>query len=124
MSERYELRCRECGKAWGNAPRSFCDDCFSSLEVSFDYEAVKKVARREALASRPFDMWRYAELLPLPENFAPPNSVGGTPLVRSRHLAERWGISNLYFKNDAVCFPTLSFKDRVVATAAVQYERQ
>ncbi len=123
MSERYELRCRECGKAWGNAPRSFCDDCFSSLEVSFDYEAVKKVARREALASRPFDMWRYAELLPLPENFAPPNSVGGTPLVRSRHLAERWGISNLYFKNDAVCFPTLSFKDRVVAVALAAARR-
>ena len=26
-------------------------------------------------------------------------------------------MKNLYFKNDAVCFPSLSFKDRVVATA-------
>ena len=46
MSERYELRCRECGKAWGNAPRSFCDDCFSSLEVSFDYEATTSRLRQ------------------------------------------------------------------------------
>jgi threonine synthase len=123
MSERYELRCRECGKAWGNAPRSFCDDCFSSLEVSFDYEAVKKVARRDEVAARPFDMWRYKELLPLPDDFAPPNSVGGTPLVRSQHLGKRWGLSNLYFKNDAVCFPTLSFKDRVVAVALAAARR-
>jgi threonine synthase len=123
MSERYELRCRECGKAWGNAPRSFCDDCFSSLEVSFDYEALKKIARRDNLATRPFDMWRYKELLPLPDDFVPPNSVGGTPLVRSQHLGKRWGISNLYFKNDAVCFPTLSFKDRVVAVALAAARR-
>jgi threonine synthase len=123
MSERYELRCRECGKTWGNAPRSFCEDCFSSLEVSFDYEAVKKIARRENLAARPFDMWRYKELLPLEEHFTPPNSVGGTPLVRSQHLGKRWGISNLYFKNDAVCFPTLSFKDRVVAVALAAARR-
>jgi threonine synthase len=123
MSERYELRCRECGKAWGNAPRSFCDDCFSSLEVSFDYEAVKKIARREDLAARPFDMWRYRELLPVPDDFTPPNSVGGTPLVRSQHLGKRWGVCNLYFKNDAVCFPTLSFKDRVVAVALAAARR-
>jgi len=43
--------------------------------------------------------------------------VGGTPLVASQHLGKKWGLRNLYFKNDAVCFPSLSFKDRVVATA-------
>jgi threonine synthase len=123
MAERYELRCRECGKTWGNAPRSFCDDCFSSLEVSFDYVEIKKIARRENLARRPFDMWRYKELLPLADDFTPPNAVGGTPLVRSQHLAKRWGIGNLYFKNDAVCFPTLSFKDRVVAVALAAARR-
>ncbi|MGA2812262.1 MAG: threonine synthase [Candidatus Acidiferrum sp.] len=123
MSECYELRCRECGKTWGNAPRSFCDDCFASLEVSYDYDVLKKVARRESLADRPFDMWRYADLLPLPANFTPPSAIGGTPLVRSRHLAKRWGVANLYFKNDAVCFPTLSFKDRVVAVALAAARR-
>jgi threonine synthase len=123
MSDCYQLRCRECGKTWGNAPRSFCDDCFASLEVSFDYDQLKKTARRENLASRPFDMWRYAELLPLPENFTPPNAVGGTPLVRARHLGQRWGVANLYVKNDAVCFPTLSFKDRVVAVALAAARR-
>jgi len=62
-------------------------------------------------------MWRYAEFLPLPEDFSLPNTVGGTPLVPAKHLAKQWGLRNLFFKNDAVCFPSLSFKDRVVATA-------
>ena len=113
----YELRCRECRKTWGNIPRSFCEDCFSPLEVAYDYDSLKKTTRRENLAGRDFNMWRYAELLPLPEGFTGPNAVGGTPLVASRKLASRWGLKNLYFKNDAVCFPSLSFKDRVVATA-------
>jgi threonine synthase len=117
MAELYELRCRECGKTWGNEPRSFCEECFSSLEIVYDYDSLKKTVRRENLAGRDFNMWRYAELLPLPANYVGPNAVGGTPLVASRKLGREWGLKNLYFKNDAVCFPSLSFKDRVVATA-------
>jgi threonine synthase len=119
----YQLRCRECGKTWGNIPRSFCEDCFSPLEVAYDYDALKKTARREALPDRSFNMWRYSELLPLPDDFTPQTAVGGTPLVASRKLGAQWGLKNLYIKNDAVCFPSLSFKDRVVATALVAARR-
>jgi threonine synthase len=122
-TEVYELRCRECGKTWGNEPRSFCEDCFSPLEVTYDYDTLRKTARRENLAGRDFNMWRYSELLPLPQNYVGPNAVGGTPLVASRKLGREWGIQNLYFKNDAVCFPSLSFKDRVVATALAAARR-
>jgi len=117
MKEVYFLRCRECGTKYGNKPQSFCDECFSPLEVSYDYEALSQTAKREDLQHRAFNMWRYSELLPLPEGFKPAAAVGGTPLVKSRELSAKWGVKNLYFKNDAVCFPTLSFKDRVVATA-------
>ena len=123
MAELYQLRCRECGKFWGNAPKSFCEECFSPLEVAFDYDALKKVVSKDALSSRTFNMWRYAELLPLPEGFSAPSTVGGTPLVRARHLAKKLGVQNLYVKNDAVCFPSLSFKDRVVATALAAARR-
>jgi threonine synthase len=123
MSELFELRCRECRKTWGNAPRSFCEDCFSPLEVSFDYDSLKKSVRREDLASRPFNMWRYSEFLPVPDKFPAPSAVGGTPLVPCRQLAARWGVKSLFIKNDAVCFPSLSFKDRVVATALVAARR-
>ena len=119
----YQLQCKECGKTWGNSPRSFCEDCFSPLEVSYDYDAIKKAVRREDLASRAFNMWRYSEFLPLPEKFSPPNAVGGTPLVAAGKLAAHWGLKNLFLKNDAVCFPSLSFKDRVVATALVAARR-
>src|SRR5499425_199453 len=123
MSDLFELRCRECRKTWGNVPRSFCEDCFSPLEVSFDYDSLKKTIRREHLAARAFNMWRYSEFLPVPEKFPAPSAVGGTPLVPCRQLAARWGVKNLFVKNDAVCFPSLSFKDRVVGTALVAARR-
>src|ERR1700687_2636632 len=108
MSGHYELRCRECGKTWGNAPRSFCEECFSPLEVTYDYDALKKTVRRGNLAGRDFNMWRHSERLPLPQVFARPTAAGGTRMVASQNLASRWGLLNLFFKNDAVCFPSLS----------------
>jgi threonine synthase len=123
MKEVYFLRCRECGKRYANTPQSFCEECFSPLEVSYDYEALGHATSRETLSHRAFNMWRYAELLPLPEDFTPAQPIGGTPLVKSRTLGAQWGLKNLYFKNDAVCFPTLSFKDRVVATALAAARR-
>jgi threonine synthase len=40
--------------------------------------------------------------------------------VRARNLAREWGVRELYVKNDAVCHPTCSFKDRVVAVAVAK----
>jgi threonine synthase len=46
--------------------------------------------------------------------------VGFTPLVRAHNLAREWSVRELYVKNDAVCHPTCSFKDRVVAVAVAK----
>jgi threonine synthase len=116
----YELRCRECGKTWGNQPRSICEDCFSPLEVAYDYDALRGEFTREKIAQGPPSMWRYRALLPLPENYEPSMPAGFTPLLAAPRLAKQWGAKNLYLKNDAVCLPTLSFKDRVVAVALAQ----
>ena len=113
----YELRCRECGKGWGNQPKSICEACFSPLEVTYDYESIRGRFTREGIAQRPTNMWRYSELLPLPENYNPRLSVGFTPLLSAPQLAAKLGARRLCIKNDAVCLPTLSFKDRVVAVA-------
>jgi threonine synthase len=123
MAELYQLRCRECGRGWGNAPLTLCTDCFSPLEISYDYEAIRGSITRESISARPENLWRYAELLPLPQGFESDLATGFTPLVRARRLGERLGIGNLYVKNDAVCFPTLSFKDRVVAVALSAAQR-
>jgi len=123
MKEIYFLRCRECGKKYPNQPQSYCEECFAPLEVSYDYEALRGSTSREAVSRRAFNMWRYSEFLPLPQGFTPSQPIGGTPLVKSRNLGSRLGVKNLYFKNDAVCFPSLSFKDRVVATALAAARR-
>ena len=114
---RYELKCQGCGKTYGNQPLSICDECFSPLEVAFDLEAARGVFTRKAIDAGPANIWRYAALLPLPEGFQPDLPVGFTPLVKAKNLGKRIGATNLYVKNDAVCFPTLSFKDRVVSVA-------
>jgi threonine synthase len=119
-SSKYELRCRECHKSWGNQPRSICEECFSPLEVFYDYDEARGTFTRDRIADRAPNMWRYAELLPLPEKFSPTLPVGFTPLLPALHLGKRLGTSNLWIKNDAVCLPTLSFKDRVVAVALAQ----
>jgi threonine synthase len=117
MAAAYELRCRECGKRYENAPLSICDECFSPLEVVCDLDAAKRAFTREAIAAGPSSMWRYQALLPVPDDYTPATPAGWTPLLRAPRLADRIGASNLYIKNDAVCLPTLSFKDRVVAVA-------
>src|SRR5437588_1319243 len=114
---RYELRCRECHKSWGNVPKSICEDCFSPLEVFYDYDSIRPDVTREKIAAGPPNIWRYSALLPFLQSHEPTLPVGFTPLIKAPHLAKKIGAKNLYVKNDAVCLPTLSFKDRVVAVA-------
>ena len=113
----YELRCRECGKTYGVQPLSICDDCFSPLEVTYDLEHARGRFTREAISAGPLNMWRYRALLPVADSYEPQTPAGLTPLVKAPRLAAHIGARNLYIKNDAVCMPTLSFKDRVVAVA-------
>ena len=102
------LRCRECGKSYDKAPVHVCEFCFGPLEVAYDYAAIGKVLTRAVIESRPDTMWRYAELLP----------IDGPPAVGAHErLAKRLGLAEVWVKNDAVSFPTLSFKDRVVSVA-------
>jgi len=111
------LRCRECGAEYETAPRSICEDCFGPLEVAYDYERVGRTFGRDALAGRARSMWRYRELLPIDGDRILGQEVGFTPLLNAARLAGRLGVDELYLKNDAVNFPTLSFKDRVVSVA-------
>ena len=117
MTAAYELRCRECGKSYGIQPLYLCDECSSPLEVVFDLEYARSRFTREAISNGPLNMWRYRALLPVADSYEPQTPAGLTPLVKAPRLAAHIGARNLYIKNDAVCMPTLSFKDRVVAVA-------
>jgi len=111
------MKCRECGAHLPVAPRAICEECFGPLEVVYDYHAVSRRVDRDALAVRGRSMWRYRELLPAGDETILGAEVGFTPLVRADRLAARLGVREIYVKNDAVNFPTLSFKDRVVSVA-------
>lgn len=117
------LKCRECGRGYPASPTHVCEFCFGPLEVDYDYEAIGARVSRARIEAGPPSIWRYADLLPLdvPDG-APPIGphVGFTPLVRAHNLAREWGVRELYVKNDAVCHPTCSFKDRVVAVAVAK----
>src|SRR3989449_10894466 len=86
----------------------------------FRSDAVRRSFTPERIAQRPANIWRYAELLPVAPEDRSALPVGFTPLVEASRLGARLGSHSLYVKNDAVCFPTLSFKDRVVAVALAQ----
>jgi threonine synthase len=97
-----------------------CEFCFGPLEVDYDYEAIRQIVSRRRIESGPKSVWRYADLLPLdmPDGEPPVGAaVGFTPLVRAWNLGEELGVKQLWVKNDSVCHPTWSFKDRVVAVA-------
>ncbi|VTS08888.1 threonine synthase [Tuwongella immobilis] len=111
------LKCKVCGKLYPKQPLNFCTDDFGPLEVVYDYEAIRPAISRAKIEMRPFNMWRYRELLPLDGEPTVGPQVGGTPLIKADRLAEALGVKRVWIKNDAVNFPTLSFKDRVVSVA-------
>lgn len=111
------LKCRLCGTSYPVSATNFCTEDFGPLEVEYDYDAIGEVLTRAKIEMRPRTMWRYQELLPLDGEPTVGLQVGGTPLVRADRLAAELGVKKVWLKNDAVNFPTLSFKDRVVAVA-------
>jgi threonine synthase len=111
------LKCRECGREYPLAATHVCEFDFGPLEVDYDYEAIRSVLTRKAIESRPHTMWRYRELLPIAGDPTLGLQVGFTPLIRAKQLARRLGVRELWIKNDAVNYPSLSFKDRVVSVA-------
>ncbi len=111
------LKCRECGREYPLAATHVCEFDFGPLEVAYDYALIKKSLTRATIESRPQTMWRYRELLPVADEPTVGRQVGFTPLVKADRLAKALGIRELWIKNDAVNYPTLSFKDRVVSVA-------
>jgi threonine synthase len=111
------LKCRECGREYPLEATHVCEFDFGPLEVVYDYDRIRPALTRAAMAGRPQTMWRYRELLPVAEEPTVGRQVGFTPLIKADRLARRLGIRECWIKNDAVNYPTLSFKDRVVSVA-------
>ena len=87
------------------------------LLVRYDLAAVKRTVDRDRLASRPADLWRFRELLPveLDENVVSLGE-GTTPLIECPRLGRELGLDLLWIKDESH-LPTGSFKARGLALA-------
>lgn len=118
MSALIGLQCHLCKATFPAEATYVCEKCLGPLEPIYDYASIKLT--REEIASRPKNIWRYRELLPITGEPQTGFHSGFTPLVRCTRLAEALGLSELYIKDDSVNHPTLSYKDRVVSVAATR----
>lgn len=117
MHEPY-LLCLKCGEQISFARMlNNCPTCgHDMLDVRYDYAAIAQEMLTE-WAQRPFNMWRYRELLPLrnPANIVSMGE-GGTPLVQSVNMGTMLGHDHIFIKDERQG-PTGSFKDRQASLA-------
>jgi len=116
-----ELACRDCGYRTPLLDTAFkCPACGEGLDVDYDYERAKAAIAERGLEGRPWNIWRFEELLPIVSRRAQQRVAqfaGKTPLIHAERLGAELGLSNLYLKDDSTNRPSLSYKDRVVGMA-------
>ncbi len=110
------IACLNCGARFEASPLTpSCPNCEEDwVEAVFEGSRAEPPLLSRA-HERPFDMWRYLEVLPVCEG-RPSHSMGegGTPLIHAENLGMMLGLDNLYIKDERQG-PTASFKDRQAA---------
>lgn len=109
------LVCSHCGISHEPIAQAICPECLGPLEPYYD--PARRLPSREEIADRAPSLWRYREWLPFLGEPIHSLDTGFTPLVEAPRLAKLLGVARAWVKNDTVAHPTLSFKDRVVASA-------
>ena len=116
MSTHFIVECLDCGhKTPYLASATNCPKCGSFWrEARYDYTNIAQSLPLQ-LPGRPFDIWRYRELLPV-RSPNPDFSLGegGSPLLRAANLGMMLGCPNIFIKDERQG-PTASFKDRQAA---------
>jgi len=128
------LKCVICGAEYSvNEALYVCPEHGDAgiLDLQYDYERIKERVSPQTLShDERCSIWRYTPLLPInPLTLAqlrkkglpvhPLFSVGWTPLYRSRNLAQKLGLDEVYVKDDGRN-PSASFKDRASAVAVLK----
>jgi threonine synthase len=96
----FVVKCLDCGHVAPYFPTSInCPRCGSQWrEAEYDYESIARTLPLQ-LPGRPFDLWRYRELLPVRNtNSSLKLGEGGTPLLPAVNLGMMLGTPNLYIK--------------------------
>ena len=112
------LECTQCGKTYPHTQLSRVSPCCGKvLFARYDLPRLRRELDRDALAVRPDNMWRFAELLPVddPENIITLGE-GGTPLLEAANLGKKLGLKRLFIKEEGLN-PTGTFKARGMSAA-------
>ncbi len=112
----------ECGSGCGAGPfdprqlHFLCPSCKLPMLARYDLMAARSW-RKESLADRAPNMWRYRELMPLLAGDDPITlGEGFTPLLHARRLGASLGLDRLLIKDESLN-PTNSFKARGLSAA-------
>ena len=107
----------ECSSNCGVGPfdpreRHFlCPSCGLPLLARYDVTAAR-AWKKESLAGREPNMWRYREMMPLLPGDVPVTlGEGFTPLIHAKRLGGTLGLERLFIKDESIN-PTNSFKAR------------
>src|SRR6266508_4116187 len=91
------LQCTACNETFPpDRLMTTCPVCGKVLFARYDLPAAAASMTRAALAERPWNLWRYAELLPVrdPRNILTLGE-GGTPLLAAPALGRALGLNRL-----------------------------
>ena len=113
--------CLVCGTSYPYGNVFTCPRCGIQgiLDVQYDEDSANANLKKEIL-HRPFDHWRYRELLPVSSDLHFPHlHIGWTPVYDIPRLAHAVGIRKLFLKDDGRN-PTNSFKDRASSVGVLK----
>ncbi|MBM4167278.1 MAG: threonine synthase [Ignavibacteria bacterium] len=117
-----ELHCLICNSLCKHGNIFTCHSCGAQgiLDVHYDYDKISKHLTPNTLNLRPFNHWRYRELLPIAENISLPElHIGWTPIYDVPRLAKEIGIQKLFLKDDGRNASS-SFKDRASSVGVLK----
>ena len=112
------LECTGCGKLYTfTEPIRTCSECNKVLFARYDLASIKQEICKDAFLTRPNDIWRFIELMPVLDfDNVITLGEGGTPLLAAHNLGRKLGLNNLYIKDEGLN-PTGTFKARGIGAA-------
>ncbi len=116
------FKCVNCGKTYHQDDVKYlCPDCGKNLfkkyplegvlSAEYDYDEIKSKVNKSGYSSEQF--------LPFEKKYLPEFKCGSTPLFKAQRLGKKYGLGNLYIKNDSLN-PSGSLKDRASYLVAAQ----
>ena len=110
------LECARCGHVHdATVPQGLCTVCQSPMVARYYMDALGSEVQRADLSDRPWELWRYHELLPSSDpSFETKLGEVVTPLLRMNSHAADLGLEKLWIKDESAT-PTSTFKARGAA---------